>query len=156
MKGVQQGTNLQQRVSCLPGATLETLAKHFGLSEIYAFGSRAREIAARVRGETPAPEFPDSDMDIGVQPEQGRYFSVQEKVKLAIELEDFFDAPRVDLAVIPEVDPFLASEIIRGELLYCRDRDKQAENELFILARAGDLSRHERERLDVILSGANR
>jgi uncharacterized protein len=135
---------------------LNELALCFRISEIYAFGSRAGEIAARVRGESIAPGFPGSDVDIGVQPEPGRYLSVQEKVKLAIELEDLLDAPRVDLAVIPEVDPFLASEIIRGELLYCQDRDKQAENELYILARAGDLSRYERERLDEILLGANR
>jgi uncharacterized protein len=156
MKEVQKGATLKRGMSRLPGVILERLAKHFGITEIYAFGSRAGEIVARVRGESLAPGFSGSDVDIAVQPEPGRYLSVQEKVKFAIELEDLLDVPRVDLVVIPEVDPFLASEIIRGELLYCRDRDKQAENELYILARAGDLARYEQERLDEILLGADR
>jgi uncharacterized protein len=135
-------------------AKLKQLARRFRISETYAFGSRAREVAARVRGETPAIELPDSDVDIGVQPERGKHLSIQEKVKLAIELEDLFGVMRIDLVVIPEVNPFLAVEIIRGELLYCRDPDEQAEHELFILARAGDLACYERERIESILSGA--
>lgn len=133
---------------------LKQMAECFRITDVYAFGSRAPEIAARVRGETPAPEFPDSDVDIGVQPEPGKRLSIQEKVKLAIELEDLLEAPRVDLVIIPEVDPFLAVEIIRGELLYCQDPDEQAEHELYLLARAGDLAGYERERIESILSGA--
>jgi len=60
---------------------------------------------------------------------------------------------RVDLIVISEADPFLAVEIVRGELLFCEDLDRQAENELYILARAGDLARYRRERVESILSG---
>jgi uncharacterized protein len=133
---------------------MKIMAKHFGLSQIFVFGSRALEIVARVRGETPVLEFPDSDVDIGVQPEPGKHLSIQEKVKLAIELEDLLGAPRIDLVVIPEVNPFLAVEIVRGELLYCRDPDEQAEHELYILARAGDLTYYEQERIEGILSGA--
>lgn len=62
------------------------------------------------------------------------------------------DVVRVDLVVIPEADPFLAAEVIRGELLYCSDPDDQAENELYILRRAGDLAHYKRERIQSILS----
>jgi uncharacterized protein len=135
-------------------AKIKEAATRFGISEIYAFGSRAQEIACRVRGELVSAALSASDVDIGVMPEPGRLLSVRDKVRLAIVLEDFFDVPRVDLLVIPEVDAFLAVEIVRGELLYCRDLDQQAETELYILARAGDLAHYEWERIERILSGA--
>ena len=72
-------------------------------------------------------------------------------MELSQELEDFFNVPRVDLLVIPEVDPFVAANIIRGERLYCRDQYLADEYELFILRRAGDLLPLERERLALIM-----
>jgi uncharacterized protein len=129
------------------------IAEHFHICELYVFGSRAAEIAARVRGESP-PSGPvsASDVDIGVQPEPGRKLPVQEKVRLAIALEDLLDVGRVDLVVIPEADPFLATDVIRGELLFCADPDEQAETELLILRRAGDLAYYKRMRMNSILS----
>jgi hypothetical protein len=59
----------------------------------------------------------------------------------------------VDLVVLPEADPFLALDVIRGELLTCADADAQAEDELYVLRRAGDLARFARERWRLILSG---
>jgi predicted nucleotidyltransferase len=136
---------------------LEKTAQRFHLAEIYAFGSRAKEILARFQGEAPSsPERPQSDVDIGVQPEPGRKLSVEEKVDLAIELEDLLDAPRVDLVVLPEANPFLAADIICGELLYCKDPVEQAERELYILRRAGDLEPLRRERIRLILEEGGR
>jgi len=132
---------------------LSKIAERFALSEVYAFGSRAAEMASRVRGERVERAKPESDVDIGVRPEAGRKLSVREKVELAIALEDLFQVPRADLVVIPEADPFLALDIIRGELLYCRDQDEQAEFELYVLRRAGDLAYYEREKRSLILSG---
>ena len=77
--------------------------------------------------------------------------SVQDRVRLSIELEDLLGVNRVDLVVLPEADPFLALDIIRGELLYCEDEDAQAEDELYVLRRAGDLAPLERERLALSL-----
>lgn len=131
---------------------LALIAQQFEIKEIYVFGSRAREIAARARGEQPSRVLPGSDVDIAVQPEQGVMLSVEQRVRLAIALEDFFGVGRVDLVILAEADPFLATEIIRGELLYCRDLDDQAETELYILRRAGDLAHYKRERIDSILS----
>ncbi|MHC1743888.1 MAG: nucleotidyltransferase domain-containing protein [Syntrophobacteraceae bacterium] len=131
---------------------LEAPARQFGVKEIYVFGSRAPEIAARARGEEPPQVLPGSDVDIAVQPELGVSFSVQQRVRFAIALEDLFGVGRVDLVVLGEADPFLAVEIIRGELLYCRDPDDQAETELYVLRRAGDLAHHERERINSILT----
>jgi uncharacterized protein len=128
------------------------IAARFGLSEVYAFGSRASEMASRVKGERAERPGSESDVDIGVRLETGRRLSIREKVELAIALEDLFQVQRVDLVVITETDPFLALDIIRGDLLYCSDQDEQAEFELYVLRRAGDLANHEREKRRLILS----
>ena len=44
--------------------------------------------------------FSPSDLDIGVKPD--RKLTVQEKVEISVLFEDLFDAPRVDLIVLPE------------------------------------------------------
>jgi hypothetical protein len=66
-------------------------------------------------------------------------------------LEDLFSINRVDLVVIPEVDPFLAANIIRGERIYCIDEYEADEYDLYILRRAGDLIPLERERIALIM-----
>ena len=55
-------------------------------------------------------------MDIGVRPSTGHQLDIREKVQLAIELEDLLDVNRVDLVSLPEADPFVAVNVIRGEL----------------------------------------
>ncbi len=132
---------------------LKIIANHYKLAAIYAFGSRAAEIAVSIRGELSSSRHPGSDVDIGVQPVDGHKLSAREKVQLTIDLEDLFQEQRVDLVVISEIEPFLALEIIRGELIYCDDFDAQAELELFVLRRAGDLAYYEKQRRRQILFG---
>lgn len=127
------------------------LAQVYALESVYAFGSRAREILALFNGDIGVLSDSLSDVDIGVKPEFGRNLSVSEKVDIAQGIEDLLNVSRVDLLVIPEVDPFLAANIIRGERLYCRDEYLADEYELFILRRAGDLMPLERERLALIM-----
>jgi hypothetical protein len=74
-----------------------------------------------------------------------------EKVRLALDLEDFLGCSRVDLVVLDEADPFLAAEIIRGERLYAQDTYIADEYDLYVLRRAGDLIPLERERIALIL-----
>lgn len=138
---------------------LETLARQHGLTAIYAFGSRGQEIAGRVHGGRSTPGSNSgsrADLDIGVQPAPDIRLGVDEKVRLALALEELFHVARVDLLVVSEVDPFLAVDIIRGELLYCRNLDEQAEHELYVLRRAADLAYYEQERRRLILSGGEK
>lgn len=135
---------------------LQSLADRYHLSAVYAFGSRAKEMAGRLKGFSASAEVLSSDLDIGVQPELGRRLTAEERVKLALALEKLFAVPRVDLVVLPEARPFLALEVVKGELLYCRDYDRQAEDELYILRRAGDLARFEKERRRLILEEGGR
>lgn len=136
--------------------SLKEISTRYNLGAVYAFGSRATEVASRVRGEAVSSQVPESDADIGIQPLPGYCLTAQERVRLCIELEDLLGVGRVDLVVLPEADPFLALDVIRGELLWCVDPDVQAEDELYILRRAGDLAPYARERWQLILSGQTR
>lgn len=130
---------------------LEQIALRFGVREVYAFGSRAREVSARLRGESPCVDHPESDVDVGVRMGARAKISPSDRVKLALEIEDLLGTPRVDLVIVDEVDPFLAVEIVRGELCYAADLDRQARYELFVLAQAGDLLPFKKERIRMIL-----
>ena len=103
------------------------LCRRFGLADVYVFGSRSEEVSARVRGEPDSGGVThvSSDIDIGVQPLPGVSLGADDVVRLAQELECLFGAPRVDLVLLPGSKAFLALDVIRGELLYCSDRDAQ-------------------------------
>jgi predicted nucleotidyltransferase len=135
---------------------LRATGQRYGVTAIYVFGSRAAEITGRMPDRGGSGELDDSDVDIAVQLPRGRHLTARERVRLAIELEDLFGGRRVDLIVLPEADPFLALDVIRGDLLYCADADAQAEDELYILRRAGDLAHYARERHRQILTGEAR
>lgn len=132
---------------------LGALAREYRLTAIYVFGSRAKEIAARVAGKPVTSVHPSSDVDIGVLPARGRHLTARERVRLAIALEDALDVRRVDLVILPEASPYLALDVVRGELLYTMDPDAEAEYQLYVLRRAGDLAPYQHERLRMILAG---
>lgn len=134
---------------------LDELAKRFELADVYVFGSRAAEIAAPgAGGEIAGPA--GSDVDIGVRMGPGLRLTAAERVKLMQALEDTLRVDRVDLVVLEEADPFLALAVVRGELLYTVSRTDQAEYELYVLRRAGDLAPLERERRELILMRGGR
>lgn len=121
------------------------------VATLYAFGSRSVEALLWVQGTQQTLVSSDSDLDIGARPIPGVRWSVVEKVELALALEDFFAVARVDLVVLPEADPFVAAEVIRGERLFARDSYEADEYDLYVLRRAGDLAPLERERIALIL-----
>ena len=130
---------------------LKNLAQELSLDIIYAFGSRAKEVAEALSGQSCALSHSPSDVDIGVKPLPGRSLTISDKVEIAQRIEDVLDVPRVDLVCLPEADPFLAANIIRGERIYAGDDDRADEYELYILRRAGDCLHLERERLALIM-----
>ena len=133
--------------------SLAGLCRQHGVAIAYAFGSRAREVRDWLAGDGAVQLSGPSDVDIGVRPAPGVWWGVDEKVRLAIALEDLFGCGRVDLVVLPEADPFVAVEIIRGERLFSRDEYEADEYDLYVLRRAGDLIPLERERLELIMQG---
>jgi predicted nucleotidyltransferase len=130
---------------------IEQIARRYRVVEMYAFGSRAKEVADRLGGEKEYTDHAESDVDMGVRIEAGASLGPSERVKLALEIEDLLEVSRVDLVILQEADPFLALEIIRGELVYAEDLDRQARYELYLLRRAGDLLPFKKERIRMIM-----
>ena len=118
---------------------IEQICRKYRAKALYAFGSRSAEVLQALQ----------SDLDIGILTSYP--FSVDEKVNLALELEELFNVPRVDLVVLQEADAFLAANIIRGERIYAEDSYLADEYDLYILRRAGDLAELERKRMAMIL-----
>jgi uncharacterized protein len=129
----------------------EKLARQYGLAAVYAFGSMGRQALERASAGEGFSNPPESDLDIGILPKPGRRVSARERVELAAALEDLFNVRRVDLVVLNEAPPFLALEVVRGELLLATDEDFEAEFELYVLRRAGDQAPLERERRAIVL-----
>lgn len=134
-------------------AGLAAICDRYGIDALYVFGSRALEIARLVRSGQLSIGKTMSDVDIGILPKRGSVIDPRAKVRLMAELEDLLGVGRVDLVSLPEASPFLAVEIIRGELVHEADADRSAEYELFVLRRAADLAVFERERVHHVLAG---
>ena len=132
-------------------AALARLCAEFQIDILYVFGSRGMEVREWLEMKRPELARGPSDVDIGVKPAPGAAFSVDEKVKFALAVEDMLGVNRVDLVSLRDADPFLAANIIRGERLYAQDEYLADEYDLYILRRAGDLAPLERERMALIL-----
>jgi predicted nucleotidyltransferase len=128
------------------------ICKKFNAVELYSFGSRSREIFEYVNGVTDTIQQSSSDIDIGVRFSRSQQISAEIIVKMTLDLEDYFRVSRVDLVLLEDAPPFLALDIIRGELLYAENLDDQARYELYVMARAGDLMYFEKKRRENNLS----
>jgi predicted nucleotidyltransferase len=144
----------RQPRSTLEAVALRTRLEDFcrvrDLDALYVFGSRAEELCRSLEADRLAPGGSSSDVDIGILPAESVVLPVDRKVAIAAGLEDLLGVSRVDLVVLPEADPFLAVNVIRGERLFIRDTRRIDEYELFVLRRAGDLAPFERERLAMV------
>jgi len=132
-------------------AALRDICRRYDVVAMYAFGSRGEEIAARMRGADVPAGTADSDVDIGVLPAPEIDLGASERVDLMQALEDLLGVARVDLVILPEADPFLAANVVRGERLYAEDAYLADEYDLYVLRRAGDLIPLERERIALVL-----
>ena len=121
---------------------LQKICKDYNITALYVFGSRAVEMLQTLKDDSYSFEPSPSDLDVGVLSRSD--FSVETKVNLTLNLETLFNAPRVDLFVLQEVDAFLAANIIRGERVFTADSYYADEYELFVLGYAGDLAKLER------------
>ena len=131
---------------------LNKLCEEYGVEILYAFGSRAAEMMRAVGKAGRIKKDVSSDVDIAVKSSFGRRMSVREKSELALRFEDLFGVHNVDLVSLSEADPFLAVNIIRGERLYAVNERTADEYDLYILRKAGDLSRFEHRRIAGVLT----
>ena len=96
---------------------LEDFCRAHDLDALYVFGSRAKEVYRLLDVDRLVSGASSSDVDIGILPPESAVLPVDRKVAIAASLEDLLGASRVDLVVLPEADPFLAVNVIRGERL---------------------------------------
>jgi len=132
-------------------SALERLCRQYDVVIMYAFGSRGREVWEWLSGQRARLEPGSSDVDIGVKMRPGHRLSPRQKATLALELEDLLGVSQVDLVVVDEARPFLASAIVQGERLYAEDSYLADEYDLYVLRRAGDLLPLAREREALVL-----
>jgi uncharacterized protein len=52
---------------------------------------------------------------VGVKPLPGVSFILDDKVSLAMVVEDLLDVPRVELISLPDANPFLTANVIHEE-----------------------------------------
>lgn len=128
---------------------IKSLARSYRLRIIYAFGSRAREAKKMTEGKLKVLRPSPADLDIGILPRDR--LSVEEKVRIELSLEDIFGVARVDIVVLSEAPPFLALEIVQGEILYADDPDFEADFQLHVMRVASDLLPFEHEKRAMIL-----
>jgi len=131
---------------------IEQICRKYQVKALYVFGSRGAEMLQALKEDAYQFQPSQSDLDVGVLSHSP--FSMESKVNLTFALEELFNAPRVDLFILQEVDAFLAANIIRGERVYAEDLYLADEYELFVLRRAGDLAELERQRMAMILQEA--
>ncbi len=129
------------------------LSRRYHLAAVYAFGSRAMDALLLVKGEAGSLEESGSDLDLGILPSFDHPLNAKDRVQMTLDFETLFRVNRVDLVVLPEASAFLALEVVRGELLYTADPVQEAEYQLFVLRRAGDLAHWERERRRMLRDG---
>ncbi len=118
---------------------LEDLCREKGVSILYSFGSRAREVQRWAEEGANLDRHHPSDVDIAVLPRRNAQWTVADKVQLAIALEDLLNVPQVDLISLRDADPHLAADAICGERLFAEDSYHADEYDLYVLRRAGDL-----------------
>ena len=128
---------------------IQQLCRKYRVKALYVFGSRSAEVFQTIQDDVLEIQPSQSDLDIGILTHSP--LSIDEKVGLTLELEELFNALRVDLVILREADAFLAANIIRGERIFAEDSYLADEYELFVLRRAGDLVELERERMALIL-----
>jgi hypothetical protein len=132
---------------------LAGLCERHEIISLYGYGSRSKEALAWLSGEVETLARGGSDLDLAAVLAGSCRLEAEKRVEVIIELEDFFRIERVDLLLLREAGVFLAADAIRGELLYCDDEDRQAEEELLCLRRAADLAPFEIRRQEAMLNG---
>jgi predicted nucleotidyltransferase len=123
------------------GRTLEAL-RHVGASRpqiraLWLFGSRADGTARH-----------GSDVDVGVLWEPSQPIEATLSLEEALSRETGLP---VDVVDVGRAGAFLALEVVRGDLVFCRDEDATDRFELYVLRRAGDLLPFERARQAMLL-----
>lgn len=131
-----------ERVDAIRDIAAATAAEDPRILALYLFGSRAD-----------GTEHERSDVDLAVLFREP--VDLGEVISLETRFEDRLGLP-VDLIDFGKASPFLALRVVRGERLYCTEKTRCNEFELYVLRRAADLAPFERERRRMLLTPGHR
>ncbi len=114
------------------------ICKKYGVVLCYLFGSRKDIGMALLKGERPAVEDPEADIDFAVLFGEPPQNPLQTYALLSLELQDLVTPCRADLLFLHEVDHLIQLEAIKGTCLYCIDEELREEYEEKVMMFASD------------------
>jgi len=117
---------------------IKAIAKKYGISLVYLFGSEAERGRIYFEGERVTPD-PFSDLDVAVAFEKALPEPMETYGRLYREISEIFVPFNVDLLFMQEVNTLFQHEIIRGVRIYARDEFDADEFEEGIMKRSEDL-----------------
>ncbi|PMP66622.1 MAG: hypothetical protein C0190_05255 [Thermodesulfobacterium geofontis] len=126
---------------------LKNIAKKYGITLIYLFGSQAKNGVAYLYDRSYRVKK-RSDLDIGVV-FKNFPINAKEKIKIYEELYTdlalLFDPFEIDLIFLQEINPLLQLEAIKGFAIYVEDEIFQEDYEELVMKKAEDLRFKKRE-----------
>ena len=105
---------------------------------IYLFGSQASLGKQYLEGERVRPS-PFSDLDVAVAFQEPPRDTLYIYGKLYAELAEIFEPFSIDLVFMHELNPLFQFEIIKGILLFEKDKNMTYDFEERVMKQAGDL-----------------
>lgn len=110
-----------------------------GVRAMDVSGCQVEDIASWVRGQRVQPGMRTADVPVGYCASRAGCSHCRKGATCGRTYKGVLVAG-IDLPVNPEIDIFLAPEIICAELLHCPARSEQARIDLYLHAKAGDLA----------------
>lgn len=114
------------------------IAKRFGCSLIYLFGSQAEKGKEFIEGDDAAPE-PFSDLDVAVAFENPPTEIIKIYGEMYKEFSKLFEPFNIDLVFMHEMSGLFQYEIIKGVRIYEKDEHAADEFEEEVMKRAEDM-----------------
>ena len=118
---------------------IKAIAKKYGITLVYLFGSEAETGKTYFEGGKVRPR-PFSDLDVAVAFEKTLPEPMETYGHLYRELSEIFEPFNLDLLFIQEVNTLFQCEIIKGIRIYARDEFDADEFEEGIMKRSEDLA----------------
>lgn len=134
--------------------TIDEIARKYGLSLIYVFGSQVETALALIQGKALPVTDPLSDIDVGVVFAGGLPPADQRPgiyAGLYHDLQEIFHPHRLDLTFLEENHSVFQASVLNGKNIYSRDDETRFRYEERIACRAADFRPVLERYLDEIL-----
>ncbi len=117
---------------------IKAIARKYGITRVYLFGSEAERGRMYLEGEAVAPH-PFSDLDVAIDFEKPLSEPMETYGQLYREVSEIFSPFNLDIVFMQEVNTLFQHEIIRGTRIYTKDEFDADEFEEGVMKRSEDL-----------------